>query len=108
MAWINKPPKKTRTKNGLSKLATQVYNTSRWRNIRAAKLMENPLCEKCLQNGIIKPATDVHHIIRIQTKDNLLEMKEIAYDYSNLMSLCEECHQKEHKSNLNKEENGML
>lgn len=59
--------------------------------------MNNPLCEVCLQKGIIKPAVDIHH------KDSFLNYEglkriEVAYDYENLMALCKECHSAIHKS----------
>ena len=54
--------------------------------------MEQPLCEMCLEKGIITPATDVHHIQEIGTYDDLERQLLLAFDYSNLMSLCDSCH----------------
>ncbi|WP_157279097.1 HNH endonuclease [Proteiniphilum acetatigenes] len=58
--------------------------------------MQNPLCEKCFENGIITAACDIHHIISfVDITDNLRRL-EIAYDFNNLQSLCKKCHQKIH------------
>lgn len=62
MPTINLPPKKPRVKQGKSAQASKLYNTTRWRNLRNAYLMEHPLCERCEKEGRITPATDVHHI----------------------------------------------
>jgi hypothetical protein len=37
------------------------YKTARWQQIRAAYLMEQPLCERCLAQEIVTVATVVHH-----------------------------------------------
>ena len=62
----------------------RMIQSVQWRKIRAAKLSRNPLCERCI--GVV-PAYLVHHKDR-----NQFNIK----DY-NLESLCNECHEKEHK-----------
>lgn len=70
-----------------------------------AKLREQPLCEKCLADGIaagvpggwIRSAHCVHHIIPIETAKTKEEMRRLAFNPTNLMSLCDECHAKIHK-----------
>lgn len=99
MPTINKPKRKNTQKHGKAKEIWKLYNTSRWRKLRDAKLMENPLCEICEQSGITKQATQVHHITPISTGSNELEMMDLAYNYNNLQSLCDECHQRLHKDN---------
>jgi len=40
----------------------ELYNTHRWKRIRAAKLRKNPWCEKCWdRDHIYIVATEVHH-----------------------------------------------
>lgn len=73
----------------------EVYNTTRWRKLREAKLMEQPLCELCQAKGIITPAEDIHHIDSFMSYEGM-KRKEKAYNYNNLQSICKECHQKEH------------
>lgn len=65
---------------------TDFYRRKAWRNLRKAKLFENPLCEECERNGKVTSASVVDHIVpRIQ--DSSLE-----YEWSNLQSLCHPCH----------------
>lgn len=61
MPYLKKPkPEKKRQINKESRY--QIYRSSRWKKLRLAKLMEQPLCELCLARGVIKPAEDVHHM----------------------------------------------
>lgn len=73
-----------------------VYNTTQWRKLRQSYLMEHPLCEMCLKENKVRPAVEVHHITSISTAKDNLEMKDIGFNASNLMALCEECHHKTH------------
>lgn len=74
-----------------------VYNTARWKRLRLVKLRDNPLCEVCEKKGITKMADDVHHIQSFMSVDNPEARKALAFDYDNLMSLCDECHSEIHK-----------
>lgn len=74
-----------------------VYNTARWKRLRLVKLRNNPLCEVCEKKGITKMADDVHHIQSFMSVDNPEARKALAFDYDNLMSLCDECHSEIHK-----------
>lgn len=98
MAKINKP-KKTRphlTEN--QKIRKEVYNTSKWRKLRTAKLMQDPLCEMCLQNGVTTQGVDCHHIKSFVQESDFLRRMELAFDFNNLMTLCKVCHQKIHNT----------
>ena len=53
-----------------------------WRRLRAAILGERPLCQHCLDRGVIEPATEVDHVDNDPT-DNRPEA---------LQSLCKPCH----------------
>lgn len=55
---------------------------ARWRRIRRMVIAEEPLCRECKKNGIVKPATDVHHI-----DGNPMNNRR-----ENLEPLCHECH----------------
>ena len=73
------------------------YTTRQWRKCRAAFLNEKAgLCEICLSNGLIEPAVHVHHKTPITTEN--LNDPRITLDHSNLMALCEECHQAQHRT----------
>lgn len=62
----------------------EMYNSPKWRKLRAEKLRQCPECEICSA-----PATEVHHI-RAHNGDWTLFL-----DYYNLMSICHECHLKQ-------------
>lgn len=97
MPTIYKPKKKQPPKRDKAKLIYDtVYNTARWRKLRAAYLQQNPLCKMCLKDGIVSPATDVHHTFEISNADNEMEMQEIGFDPDNLQALCAFHHQQTH------------
>lgn len=67
------------------------YASTGWRRARSYQLMKQPLCEQCLLEGKVKPATIVHHLEEIRTNwDKRL-------DEENLESICQQHHNKEHK-----------
>jgi 5-methylcytosine-specific restriction enzyme A len=77
----------------INKAAYQaVYNTTKWKRLRRAKIKANPLCEECEKKGITTVAAEVHHIIPFDIGNAC----ELAYDYDNLISLCVECHKEAH------------
>ncbi|HCG5939063.1 TPA: HNH endonuclease [Vibrio parahaemolyticus] len=63
-----------------------IYQSAKWRKLRARKAKESPLCENCLTYTIIKPVDVVDHI------KPLLDYPDLAYVFSNLQSLCHQCH----------------
>lgn len=65
----------------------QFLHSATWRRIAAAKLSRDPLCEECLQAGRVEPASLVHHRDR----------NELNNDPSNHESMCNNCHEIEHK-----------
>jgi len=74
-----------------------VYNTAKWLRLRLYKLSMNPLCEECLKEEIITAAVEVHHITPFLQGNDIQQIKWLGFDYNNLMSICEKCHQKMHK-----------
>lgn len=68
-------------------------NSAAWRRVRALKLRDNPLCERCQRNGRLEPATHVHHV-----KERSIH-PELALELSNLESLCTSCHSSHHGYN---------
>lgn len=69
-----------------------IYNTAKWRKMRESYLMYHPICEKCNKNAAI----EVHHITPISTAKDENEMKDLGFNYSNLMALCQSCHHELH------------
>lgn len=66
---------------------TRLLASSIWRRARAAKLQEQPRCEAC---G--RMATEVHHRQPVESGETEAEMARLAYNPSNLMSVCHQCH----------------
>ena len=79
---------------GATRYNTELYNTSKWRKLRAFILKNQPYCNNC---GATEKL-EIHH--RIQPKGN----PELFYDESNLVPLCGLCHKnvtaREIRSNL--------
>lgn len=61
-------------------------------------MIENPLCQECQREGIIKAAQCVHHITPIESAKSTEQMELLAFSVSNLQSLCFECHSAIHKA----------
>lgn len=99
MPTISKPKRRSQATNSVTRAdRIKIYNSTRWRTIRATKISMDPLCEMCAEAGRTTPAEDVHHITSFMTTDDPARRKFLAYDYANLMSLCKQCHQKIHNS----------
>lgn len=96
MPTIYKPKKEAKRNDCRSSRRRKIYQSQRWRILRQTKLNDNPLCEMCYKNGVIKSAIDVHHIKSFVDAEDEFTMIHLAYDYDNLMSLCKECHQLVH------------
>ena len=81
-----------------------IYNSKEWHELREAKLAANPLCELCIEEGqrhgikrgYVRAARLVHHIHPIEESTTMEEMKHWAFLWSNLQSLCFECHNRIH------------
>ena len=73
------------------------YTSRAWRKSRASFLEEKGgLCEICLSKGLIEPAVHVHH--KKPLTPETVNDPMIALDHGNLMALCEECHQEQHRT----------
>ena len=64
------------------------YHTAVWRRLRVLALQrDRSLCQKCLKNKRIKRATEVHHVVPVESSP------ELALELANLESLCRDCHE---------------
>lgn len=70
------------------------YYSRRWKKLRHYKLIQNPLCERCLKKGFYNAAKIVHHKEYITDLNYLDDY--VFFNIDNLESLCFDCHQKEH------------
>ncbi len=66
--------------------AARIRSSRRWRQVRAQKLRQSPLCEQHAKRGEVVVATQVDHIRGLLTRPDL------AFVMSNLQSLCTSCH----------------
>lgn len=57
-----------------------------WQKTRERVLASRPLCEDCAAEGIVAPATELHHLVKIRVAP------ELRHDANNLLALCAECH----------------
>jgi 5-methylcytosine-specific restriction enzyme A len=57
-----------------------------WDHLAAAYRADNPLCERCLEQGRTIVAVDVHHKVKVS------DDRDLAMEWSNLMSVCRKCH----------------
>lgn len=62
------------------------YCSKAWLRLRDWKRMDQPLCEECLNHGIVKAMQHVDHIKPRR------DYPELELDADNLRSLCESCH----------------
>ena len=68
---------------------------ARWQRIRKAYLSKHPLCERCLTDERTRAADLVHHKDRNPRNNR----------YDNLESMCNACHDVEHKRDRFKKRN---
>lgn len=74
-----------------------IYSRKEWRYVRDIKFRANPICEKCLEDGIVTPTKEIHHIDSFMNYEGEMRWSK-AFDYNNLMSLCTKCHNDIHKA----------
>lgn len=75
--------------------ASEFYCSWAWiKCARAYKKSKGGLCERCWSKGLIVPAEEVHHKVKL-TPDNISDPK-IALNWDNLECLCKNCHMEEH------------
>jgi hypothetical protein len=70
----------------------------RWLRLRRDILTAHPVCQRCEEEGLISPATEVHHVIPCETALNLREMETLMFDPHNLLALCHRHHAEAHKT----------
>lgn len=74
----------------------QLIHTTKWLQLRKAKLSTNPLCEYCQAEGRIEAATEVHHVRPVEEAITYADKRQRMYDINNLQALCHDCHVKVH------------
>lgn len=74
------------------------YNTLQWKNLRNSYIKEHPFCQKCLEEGRVTLAEEVHHITTILSAPEEFRYA-VLTDDQNLVSLCKKCHSEVHTTN---------
>ena len=70
---------------------SDIHKSMRWKKKREQILRRDKyLCQDCKRYGRRVDATEVHHIKHVD------EYPELAFESSNLVSLCAACHNKRH------------
>lgn len=62
------------------------YSSKNWTKLRRAYIARYPLCRVCGDNGFVRSADVVDHIVERKDNDTL------RLTWSNLQSLCHSCH----------------
>lgn len=88
MPTIFLPAPKKRDPGINKSIYQKIYQDTRWKRIRAEKFSLNPLCEKCIIQGVITQTQEIHHIIPFQSATDQEEIERLAFDIDNLQSLC--------------------
>jgi 5-methylcytosine-specific restriction protein A len=66
------------------------YSGARWKALRDRFRAKHPTCQRCEARGEVAETAVVHHVV-----DRLISPS-MAYSWTNLESLCHECHNREH------------
>lgn len=75
--------------------AAAFYNSQAWRSTRVNYMKSKAyLCERCLKEGVYRPAVIVHHKTWL-TSENITDSN-ITLNWDNLEALCREHHEEEH------------
>ncbi|WP_460978821.1 HNH endonuclease [Spirosoma knui] len=87
--WLKQATKKADRwkKKPTGDIPVNFYRLAKWRRLRASVLERQPLCVHCKQERRLTSATVVDHIVPIRLGGGPL-------DESNLMPLCQSCHQR--------------
>lgn len=79
------PPRSYQEEDARRGSASERGYDHRWRKLRDAHLKKQPLCQRCIVDGVIKPADLVDHIVALNDGGPRLDPR-------NLSSLCEAHH----------------
>jgi 5-methylcytosine-specific restriction endonuclease McrA len=85
----------------------RIITGKRWQKLRGSYMLLNAIrnggfCEQCVKDYFVggprpRKATEVHHIVPIESATSRQDMEALAYDENNLIALCSECHHEAHR-----------
>jgi len=80
------------------------YRLSQWKTVRRKTLeADKRECQHCKAKGFYSPAEVVHHVRHLEDYPELgldAEYEENGQKHRNLISLCRDCHEREHGRNF--------
>jgi len=78
-----------RTKQSVS--TTERGYDHEWRLMSERLRRIHPLCQDCLDRGVVTPSVECHHVVKI------IDAPQLRLDPSNIVTICRKCHQKRHE-----------
>jgi 5-methylcytosine-specific restriction protein A len=88
------------------------YKWSEWRKLSEQIMRENNYeCQYCKARGVHTPARSVHHVQWVDRHPRLAMSKTYTYngmEYKNLVPLCENCHNAQHKKGIKVRKNKFI
>jgi 5-methylcytosine-specific restriction protein A len=70
----------------------KLIHTNRWLKLRKQVLSAHPVCQMCEAEGLLRAATEVHHIVPCETAVSAVEMRALMFDPHNVMAVCHRHH----------------
>jgi 5-methylcytosine-specific restriction protein A len=103
---VNRPWMKDKVAFSRPEDFSKFYNDRKWRKVSKAYREANPICEckECNDTEIVKPANVCDHIKGLKY---LLDNNLNPYDWSELQSMSNECHNKKSGSESHRSKRGM-
>ena len=80
-------PSVNRQRSNAGAIRDRMYTGSKWRRLRAQHLARFPLCQRCLEQGLVEQAAVVDHRL-----GHGIGWEQRFYDPRALQSLCAACH----------------
>lgn len=74
----------------------KLLKSYKWQQLRARYLTQHPVCELCEKKNKTSLAKVVHHVVPVEDAKDVGLMEALAYDWNNLMALCDSCHEQIH------------
>lgn len=71
-------------------------SSTRWVKLRRSVLAAHPLCARCLAQGYVTSAEEVHHITPVDTGTDNASRAVLMWSRANLQPLCRACHKAVH------------
>lgn len=75
----------------------KMINSSRWVTLRSVILADHPFCQNCKEKGVLKVATEVHHVRPVEDGLTQTDMQRLMFNEQNLRALCHDCHVAAHQ-----------